>query len=163
VGLPNGLELSRPGRRPTSILAPLCLDPRQGIAPSSAMAPRERVMATSASPASILARRFRVGSSELLAGPGFNNPPAASEASLTHEVRSPRRARRRWAAERGGHARRGDGFLRRKGPPWMGRWAAASPLPSRFAPSNATAETAAPEGFRKKEDTGGGRRLTASS
>jgi len=42
-------------------------------------------MATSASPASILARRFRVGSSELLAGPGFNNPPAASEASLTHE------------------------------------------------------------------------------
>ena len=119
------------------------------------MAPRERVVATSASPASILARRFRVGSSELLAGPGFNNPPAASGPCLPMHVPSPRRARRRRAAERGGHARRGDGFLRRKGPPWMGRWAAASPLPLRLAPSIAGAEAAAPEGLRKKEDTGG--------
>jgi len=65
---PNGPELSRPGQRRASILAPQCLDPRQGIAPASAMVPRERVMATSAGPASILARRFRVGSSELLGG-----------------------------------------------------------------------------------------------
>ena len=45
----------------------------------------------------------------------------------------------------------------------MGRWAAASPLPLRLAPSIAGAEAAAPEALRKKEDTGGGRRLTASS
>jgi len=66
------------------------------------MAPRERVVATSASPASSLARRFRVGSSELLAGPGFNNPAVASELPIPMNARSPRRARRRRAAVRGG-------------------------------------------------------------
>jgi len=81
------------------------------------MAPRERVVATSASPSSILARRFRVGSSELLAGPCFNNPPVASEGPLPVYVRSPRKARRRRAAERGGRAWLGDGFSRRKGSP----------------------------------------------
>ena len=63
---PNGLELSRPGEGAASILAPQCLEARQSIAPSPARLPRVRVLATSASPASILARRFRVGSSELL-------------------------------------------------------------------------------------------------
>ena len=64
--MPNGLELSRPGEGTASILAPQSLDARQADGPSAARPPRVRVLATSASPASILARRSRVGSSELL-------------------------------------------------------------------------------------------------
>ena len=66
MGQPNGLELSLPGEGSASILAPQCLDARQGIGPSPARPPPVRVVATSASPAPILARRSRVGSSELL-------------------------------------------------------------------------------------------------
>ena len=65
---PNGPELSRPGQAAASILARQSLETRQGFALPSAKPPQVRVLATSAGPASILARRVRVGSSELLGG-----------------------------------------------------------------------------------------------
>ena len=51
---------------PVSILAPQCLEARQAHAGLIGKPPREYVAATSASPASILARPVRVGCSELL-------------------------------------------------------------------------------------------------
>ena len=54
--LPNGLELSRPGRRSASILAPQGLDARQPIVPSPAGPLQVRVVATSANPVATFAR-----------------------------------------------------------------------------------------------------------
>jgi len=63
-----------PGRRPTSILAPLCLGARQSIVPSSARPPRERVVATSASPVAIFAR----GPGRVLCAPVLRGSAPAS-------------------------------------------------------------------------------------